>query len=346
MSAEDTNDKVPGTVPRIALDAMGGDYAPEVTVQGALEAARTLNCQILLVGDSPALEAELKKHEPGPSNLSVVPSEGKVLEDEHPIQALRSKPRASVLVANQLAKQGAADAVVSMGSTGATMASATMVLGTLPGLDRPCLGGPFLGMAPRTVVVDLGSNIDCRPGLMLGFAVMGCVFAQHYLEIPEPRVGLLSVGTEEAKGNRQIREAYPLFKESNLNFVGNVEGMDFFTDKADVIVCDGFVGNILMKFTEGLGATLASYLKTILSDKLPSEELAPLAAKVWGVNNLPKRVGGPLFGVNGTVIVGHGASGPEGVVGAIDTARRCIEIGLVENMRIELEVTETARAAA
>ena len=342
MPPESTTDKQPVAVPRIALDAMGGDYAPEATVRGALEAARTLDCHVLLVGDPPALEAELGKHGSPVPRITIVPSEGKITEDDHPAQALRSKPRASIIVANQLVKQGQADAVVSMGSTGATMASATMVLGPLPGLDRPCLGGPFLGLAPNTIVVDMGSNIDCRPSLMLGFGVMGSVFAHHYLNIKQPRVGLLSVGSEESKGNRQVREAYPLFKESNLNFVGNLEGMDFFTDKADVIVCDGFVGNVIMKFTEGLGTTLAGYLKTILSDKLPPGELGPLADKMWEVNNLAKRMGGPLFGVQAPVVIGHGASGPASVAGAIDTARKCVEIRLVENMRVELEALQTA----
>ena len=342
MSAPDTSDMEPATAPRIALDAMGGDYAPESTVRGALQAVGAVDCHVLLVGDPAALEAELAKHNGDASRISIVPSEGKITEDDHPAQALRSKPRASILVTNQLVKQGEADAVVSMGSTGATMASATMVLGTLPGLDRPCLGGPFLGVAPNTVVVDMGSNIDCRPSLMLGFGVMGCVFAHHYLKIEQPRVGLLSVGEEESKGNRQVREAFPLFKESSLNFVGNLEGMDFFTDKADVIVCDGFVGNVLMKFTEGLGTTLAGYLKDMLSGRLPPGELGDLAKQIWEVNNLPRRMGGPLFGVQAPVVIGHGASGPESVAGAIDTARKCVEIRLVENMRAELETLEAS----
>ena len=342
----DTFNRPSELLPRIAVDAMGGDYAPEATVKGALEAQHNSNCRVLLVGDLPVLEAQLRKLGGNPTSITLVPSEGKITEDEHPVQALRSKSKASIVVATQLVKQGEADALVSMGSTGATMASSAMMLGTLEGLDRPCIGGPFLGLAPKTVVVDMGSNVDCRPHLMLGFAVMGCVFAKHYLEIPNPRVGLLSLGAEESKGNRQVREAYPVFKESNLNFIGNVEGMDFFTGKADVIVCDGFVGNVLMKFTEGLGATMAGYLKKLLADKLPPEELAPLASKVWEVNNLPKTMGGPLFGVNGTVIIGHGASGPEGVAGAIDTATRCVQVGLVDNMRSELSAIQATVKAS
>ena len=321
---------------RVAVDAMGGDYAPGEIVKGALEAARTSPIEVFLVGDREEVEGELRKHYSKGLPISVVPSEGKIVEDEHPVQALRHKPKASVVVATQLLKQGKADALVSMGSTGATMASAALILGILEGLERPCIGGPFLGLAPRTVVVDMGSNVDCRPASLLGFAVMGCVFAHKFLGIQNPRVGLLSTGAEESKGNRQVQEGYQLFKQSSLNFIGNVEGMDFFTGRADVIVCDGFVGNVLMKYTEGLGATMAAYLKKVLEGKLPPDELEPLASKVWEVNNLPKKMGGPLFGVNGTVIVGHGASKAEGVAGAIGTAKRCVEINLLESMRAEL----------
>ena len=334
--AKGETDSAPVTV-RVAVDAMGGDYAPAEIVKGALQAAAGANAvELLLVGDQEQVEQELKNHSDGNSSVQLVPSEGKIVEEEHPVQALRHKPKASIVTAMGLVKQGKADAVVSMGSTGATMASATLVLGTLQGLERPCLGGPFLGLAPNTVVLDMGSNVDCRPSLLLDFAAMGSVFAHRFLNIEQPRIGLLSVGAEEAKGNKQVRDGFHLFKESNLNFVGNVEGMDFFTGKADVIVCDGFVGNVLMKFTEGLGATMAAYLSQELKGKLPPDELGPLAAKVWEVNNLPKKMGGPLFGVNGAVVIGHGASKAEGVAGAIDTARRCVELKLVEGMKAEL----------
>ena len=233
-----------------------------------------------------------------------------------------------------------------MGSTGAAMAAGALILGTMGGLERPCIGGPFLGLAPKTVLVDMGSNVDCRAPLLLGFAAMGCAFSRTLLDIENPRVGLLSVGSEEAKGNRQVHDAYQMFKESNLNFVGNVEGMDFFTDKADVIVCDGFVGNILLKYTEGLGAATAGYLRTALAGKVPSDALESLVSQVWEVSNLGKKMGGPLFGVNGTIVVGHGASEAEGVAGAIDTARRCVEMKLVESFREELSALRSEELLA
>jgi glycerol-3-phosphate acyltransferase PlsX len=170
----------------------------------------------------------------------------------------------------------------------------------------------------------------------LNFAALGSVFAHKFLGIENPRVGLLSVGAEEAKGNRQVQESFRLFQESHLNFVGNVEGMDFFTDRADVIVCDGFVGNILMKFTEGLGSALAPYLKDQLATLLPAPEVLKLVTDLWHVTNLPRTMGGPLFGVNGAVILGHGSSRADGVAGAINTAIRYVDLGLVESMRQEL----------
>ena len=336
LSADEGSRFMTEGVVRVAVDAMGGDFAPDETIEGALEAARLNPVEIILVGDREDVENVLEKRDVGGLPVRVVPSEGKIGDDEHPVQALRHKPRASVAVGIRLVKEGEADCLVSMGSTGAAMTSAASILGTLGDLERPCIGGPFLGLAPNTVVVDMGSNVDCRPHVFLDFAAMGCVFAHKFLGIERPRVGVLSVGTEESKGNRQVREAYQLFKKSDLNFVGNVEGMDLFTDKADVIVCDGFVGNILVKFTEGLGATMAAYLRKALEGKLPADDLDLLASKVWEVNNLPKKMGGPLFGVNGLVVVGHGASKAEGVAGAINTARRCVQLDLVEGMRTEL----------
>jgi glycerol-3-phosphate acyltransferase PlsX len=182
----------------------------------------------------------------------------------------------------------------------------------------------------------MGSSVDCRPALLLGFAAMGCVFAHRFLGVENPRVGLLSTGAEEAKGNRQVLEASDMFKGSGLNFVGHVEGMDFFTGKADVIVCDGFVGNILIKFTEGMGSALGGYLASQLSDLMSHEEMNRVLSELWQTTNLPRTMGGPLFGVNGAVLVGHGSSEASGMTGAINTAVQCVEWGLVESMREEL----------
>ena len=324
---------------RVAVDTMGGDFAPRETVKGAVQAARSVGAELLLVGDPGAVEAELAKHDISGLAVTVVPSEGRIGDDEHPVQAMRQKPHASVVVSTQLVKQGQADVMMSMGSTGASMASAVLILGLMDGLERPCLGGPFLGLAPNTILVDIGSNLDCRPGLLLSFAVLGAAFAHTYMGIENPRIGLLSVGAESAKGNRQVQESYNLFQESHLNFVGNVEGMDFFSNKADVIICDGFVGNILVKFTEGMGGALADFVRTRLNGSVDGGVVDQLATDLWETTNRPRTVGGgPLFGVNAPVILGHGSCRANGIEGAVRTAVRYVNVGLLDIMRQELAV--------
>ena len=325
---------------RIAVDAMGGDHAPAEIVEGALQGAKTHNVQVILVGDPPSLQSELARLEIPPESVPIAPSEGSVTEGEHPVRALRKNPRASVAVATGLVKTGNADAMVSMGSTGGAMASAALGLGLLPGVERPCVGGPFISLAPHTAILDVGSNIDCRPQQLLSFAVMGCVFVRKFLGIPNPTVGLLSVGQEEGKGNRQVQEAFPIFKESGLNFVGNVEGSDILADKTNVVVCDGFVGNVLLKFAESLGGSAAAYLQKKLQGKLPDAELQRLSQSLYDLTNRSRKTSGPLFGVNGNVIVGHGSSRSAEVAGAIEMAKLCIQLDLANSIKQELALFE------
>lgn len=324
---------------RVALDAMGGDFAPSETVKGALAALEQLDIEVLLVGDAGAVQGELDKYDLDGKAIKVVPSAGKISDEEHPMHAFRQKPEASIIVGTKLVKAGQANVLVSLGSTGASMATAALVLGMMEGLERPCIGGPFLGLAPRTVLMDLGSNVDCRPSQLLNFAALGSVFARRFLGTENPRVALLSVGSEKSKGNRQVQESYQLFEDSHLNFVGNVEGMDFFNDRADVIVCDGFVGNILIKFTEGMGTALGGYLGSLLSPYMSEDQMNSVFNDLWQTTNMPRTMGGPLFGVNGAVIVGHGSSRADGVAGAINTAVRYVEMGLLDSMRKELAET-------
>ena len=332
-----------GTGPvRVALDAMGGDHGPVETVKGAVLAAQSSNVEMILVGDPGPVEQELARHDASNLAISVVPSVDSISDDEHPIRALRTKPKASVIVATQLVKSGDADVVVSTGSTGASMASAVLTLGLMEGLERPCVGGPFLGLAPNTVLMDIGSNLDCRPGLLLSFASLGVSWAQTYMGIKNPRVALLSVGSEAAKGNKQVQESYQLFKDSNLNFVGNVEGMDFFTEKAEVIISDGFVGNILIKFTEGLGAAFAAFAKKRLGASMDEASISKFAAELVQLTNRTRTNGGPLFGVNGPVILGHGSCRADEILAAINTAVRYVQLGMVDIMRKDLAAMATA----
>lgn len=335
-----------GSVPvRVAMDAMGGDHGPVETVKGAIEAARATNAEIILVGDPGPVEEELAEHDTSGLSVSTVASEDKIGDDEHPLQAMRTKPRSSVLVATKLVKSGDADVMVSMGSTGGSMASAVLTLGLMEGLDRPCIGGPFLGLAPNTVLVDIGANIDCRPGLLLNFASLGVTWARTYMGIENPRVALLSVGSESNKGNKQVQEAYQIFQDSGMNFVGNVEGMDFFTEKAEVIIADGFVGNILIKFTEGLGRAFAAYADKRLSSSLDETTLAKFAADMVQLTTRTRTNGGPLFGIKGPVIVGHGSSRADEILAAISTAVRYVNLGMVDIMREDL-ATMNKNAAA
>ena len=316
---------------------MGGDYAPAEVVAGALAAARTGSVQIGLVGDPDVVRAELAKHDTDGLPVMAVPSEGVVLEGDSPALALRKKPKASILVSTGLVKKGLADASVTMGSTGAAMAAAAVVLGVIDGVERPALGGPILGLAPKTAIVDLGTNVDCRPAQLLSFAVIGHVFARTFWGIESPRVALLSVGAESGKGNKQVQETTALLAKSGLNFVGNVEANDLPRGAVEVAVCDGFVGNIVMKLTEGLGSAMGVHLREKFEGKLSEADMEELATDVYEVNNvLETWGGGPLLGVNGVSVVGHGRGKADSVRRAIDTARHTVEVGFVSGLNEEL----------
>ncbi len=322
---------------KVAVDAMGGDLAPGEIVSGAVEAAAQGGAAVLLVGDPEPVQQELARHRIEGLPIAVVPSEGVVREGESPVQVMREKPRASIIVATGLVKGGKADAVVSMGSTGATMAASAFLLGMMEGIERPALGGPIIGLAPNTVILDLGSNLDCRPSQLLSFATLGATFARVYLDIAEPRVALLSVGAEEGKGNRQSKETYELLKASRLNFVGNVEGSDLPRGAADVVVCDGFVGNVVMKLTESLGAALSTLVARRLEGLLDADKVDSLSQDVYRLlNGAEQSGGGPLFGVRGISIVGHGGAKAAAVAQAIATARHAVESDLLGKMEADL----------
>ncbi|MBI4202560.1 MAG: phosphate acyltransferase PlsX, partial [Chloroflexi bacterium] len=319
---------------------MGGDYGPSEVVPGAVQAARDLGVRVLLVGDEGPVSQALSRYaQDGLAGLpvEVIPSQGVIEETDHPLQAMRDKPYASVLEAAKLVKGGKAQAMVSMGSTGASMASAALIFGMLEGVERPALGGPILAPLSNAVILDLGSNVDCRPVQLLGFGAIGAAFAQRVQGVTNPRIGILSVGAEEGKGNRQVKEAYQLFKQSRLNFVGNMEGTDIFQDKADVIVCDGFVGNILLKFAEGLGMAVALRFASAATDGLPPQAMQKLGAELSAITNVVELGGGgPLFGVNGIAVVGHGRSKAPSIASAIALAKRAVDFGLVDAMKQEL----------
>ena len=316
---------------------MGGDFAPGEIVAGAVQAARTGGVHVLLVGDPEQVQSELAKHDAERLPIKAVPSEGVVQEGEPPAQSLRHKPRSSILVATGAVKQGHADACVSMGSTGAAMAAAAVVLGMIDGVDRPALGGPVIGLAPRTIIIDIGANVDCPPEQLLSFGVIGDVFARQLWGVDRPRVGILSVGAESGKGNRQVREASELIAKTGLNFIGNVEAYDLPQNKVDVVVCDGFVGNVVMKLAEGLGDALSDRLRGRFENKIPGTGLEELLREVYEVS-APAEThgGGPLFGVNGVSVVGHGRARADAVERAIGTAKLTVETGFISKVNGEL----------
>ena len=316
---------------------MGGDHAPAEIVKGAVRAARRGGVHVTLVGDPERVEAELSRHDAAGLPIGVAPSQGVITEGESPVVAARRKPRASILVSTGLVKEGMADACVTMGSTGAAMAAGAVLLGMIDGMERPALGGPIVGLAPKTVVVDLGTSVDCRPAQMLGFAKIGSVFARQFWGVQRPRVALLSVGAEAGKGNRQTRETAELLSKSGLNFVGNVEANELPAGAVDVAVCDGFVGNIVLKLTEGLGKGMSDHLRSRLRGRLPDTEVEELARDVYELSNVAETVGGgPLFGVNGVSVVGHGRARAGAVERAIGMAKLAVETGFVAKLNEEL----------
>jgi len=322
---------------KIAIDAMGGDYAPEEIVKGAVMGAREHGVDVILVGPKERIEAELAKCDASSVNVEIVDTPEYLIEGEHPAYALREKRNASILVATKLVKEGKADAVIGAGPTGGVVASALQALGTIEGIARPMIGGVFLGFAPSTLLMDLGGNIDCRPDQLIDFAIVGSVVAQKMYNIENPTVALLSVGAEEGKGNEVVRESFSLFQQSGLNFIGNVEGHDILSDRANVIVCDGFVGNIIIKFAEALGKTAARWLENRLAGKLPESELKETVAELVQSTNTADAIGGgPLFAVDGIACVSHGRSKAGEIAKTMGQAKLAIENDLVGTLKTEL----------
>jgi glycerol-3-phosphate acyltransferase PlsX len=327
-----------GKALKIAVDIMGGDYAPDEIVKGALQAAKDLGVEIILVGTRPALEASVPMFESAGLPINQVEATEIIKDGEEPAFAVMRKPNSSVAMAAKLVKSGDADAMVSAGSTGAVMVAALQHVGALPGIERPMVGGPFLGLAPKTVTLDLGANVGCQPYHLVEFAVAGTVYARTFMGIDNPTVGLLNVGSEGGKGNAQAKEAFGMLKNSGLNFIGNVEGHDIPAGKANVVVCDGFVGNILVKFCEGLGRGVSNWLGSELKDGLNKTDLDKLTSKLYGLMSPGMAMGGgPMWGVDGVVGIAHGSSKAHQIAGTINQVKIAVESGFVDQLKTELK---------
>jgi glycerol-3-phosphate acyltransferase PlsX len=328
----------------IAVDAMGGDNAPRTIVEGSVLAAREFRIPLVLVGDKRLLEEELARHEVSDLPITIRHASQVVAMDEPPSQTLRRKKDSSIRVAMQLVKSGEAHALFTAGNTGAAVAAATVLLRPLKGILRPAIAAVFPTLSGRSILIDVGANVDCKAVQLFQFGIMGSVYAKYILGTMKPKVGLLSIGEEEGKGNEAILEAYQMFKRSSLHFIGNVEGREVFTGKADVIVCDGFAGNVALKICEGLVEFYETGLRSLFTDRLRGR-LA--AAFVRGdLRRLRKNTdyaevgGAPLLGINGICIIGHGSSTPKAVKNAIHLAQRFVDHHVNTHIQDDIELNQ------
>ncbi len=318
---------------RVALDAMGGDNAPGEIVLGAVQAAREYSMGVYLVGREDAIRAELAKHDTQGLDLPIVQTDEVIEMDEHPASAVRRKRNASMTLALQLVRDGSALGAVSAGNSGAMMAASLFTLKRIEGVDRPALGGIFPTTNGVSLVIDIGANTDCKPEYLQQFALMGSIYMERIFSVSSPRVGLLSNGEEETKGNEQVQQAHQLLKANaetlGINFIGNVEGRDIPAGGADVVVCDGFVGNVVLKLSEGLAETLLGMLRTQMTSSLPSKlaaaVLRPGLRKVYRRMDYAEYGGVPLLGINGSAIVSHGRSNAKAIKNALRVARQTAE---------------------
>jgi phosphate acyltransferase len=331
---------------KIAVDAMGGDHGPAVVVEGAIAAVREFGASVILVGDRDAVEGEVRRLGAESLGLEVRHASEVVGMAESPSLALRRKRDSSLRVAAELVRDGKASAFISAGNTGAALAISMFVIGVLRGIDRPAIAAVLPSLRGFTVLIDAGANVTPKAWHLFQFAIMGHVYARDILGLERPRVGLLSVGEEEGKGNDLTRETYDLLKESRLNFIGNIEGRDVYNGSCDVIVTDGFTGNVALKISESLAEMVGAMIKEELTRDLRSKMGAALAVPAFG--RFRKRVdytemgGAPLLGIDGAAIICHGASPVKAIKNAVRVAAEWAKAGLNEHIKAALEA-EIAR---
>ncbi|HQY52167.1 MAG TPA: phosphate acyltransferase PlsX [Ignavibacteria bacterium] len=333
---------------KIAVDAMGGDFAPLNDVSGAIIAAeeKSETLEIILVGKEKLIQDELLKHKVSLKNISIVNAEEIVTMKDSPVESLKSKPDSSISVGLDLVKQKKADGFISAGNTGAVMTASILKLGRIKGVGRPTIGSLFPTDKGKTMVFDVGASVDCKAVHLLEFAVMGSIFMKNIHKIDKPSIGLLSVGEEKSKGDTLTIEAYELLEKSNLNFIGNVEGRDVLRGKADIIVCDGFVGNVILKFAESILDVMKSKFKTyaekgffhklwvgMMYGTLKNVVLKDFDYQEYG--------GVPLLGVDGVSIIGHGKSSPIAIKNMIYKAEEMVRSEVNEKIRKELSIDKS-----
>lgn len=331
---------------KIALDAMGGDFAPLNEIKGAVLAFKdnkNIDLEIVFVGKTDIIESTLKSQNIDNLKYSIHHAEDVVAMHDDPTEVIKKKRKSSLYVGMELLKNKEVDAFVSAGNTGAMMSTATILLGRIQGVSRPTIGTyfPTVGKS-QVLILDVGATVDSKSRFLFEYGVMGDIYTKIHHGIEKPRIGLLNVGEEKSKGTEVVKETYKLLEESNLNFIGNVEGRDIFQAKADVIVCDGFTGNIVLKFAESMFSMLKSVMKEYASESLINKIklglMKPTLKEVLSDLDYQKYGGVPLLGVNGAVIIGHGSSGPLALSNMINEAIRIVNKNLIT--RIEKAIGE------
>ncbi len=327
---------------KIAVDAMGGDNAPHAVVAGAIEAAAEYGVSIILVGIEQTVQKELDKYPQAQTLPLEIRNATEVVDMlDSPATVFRRKKNSSIRVANDLVKSGEAVAVVSAGHSGAAMTTSLFVLGPIEGVERPAIATFMPSIKGTSIILDMGANVDCKPNHLLQFAVMGDVYAKYLLKIPNPRVGLLSIGEEETKGNELTKEAFKLLTETSLNFIGNVEGRDVMSGNADVIVCDGFVGNVVLKVSESVVEAIGLYIREGIGKSL-LRKLGYLLMRP-AFDSFKRRVdyaeygGAPLVGINGISIIGHGRSSARAIKNAIRVAAELAKSEVNKHLHEDIE---------
>jgi phosphate acyltransferase len=328
---------------KIVVDAMGGDHAPEAIVEGAVLAAREYETPIILTGLSQEIQTVLDKHDPDHTlPIEIVHADEIVYMHDSPGKVLRSKRKSSMKIGLDLVKQGECAAFVSAGNTGAVLAYSTVILRPVKGIDRPAIAIQLPTLKGASILLDAGANVDCKSTQLFQFGIMGHVFAEYILEKENPSVGLLSIGEEDGKGNEIVKDTFQMLKKSHINFIGNVEGKEVYRGNADVIVCDGFTGNVALKISESLAEMIGTNLKLMFQNNWISK-LGYLLLKPQLVQ-FKKRVdhsetgGAPLLGVNGVVIIAHGSSSPKAIKNAIHRAYELSDKNIIEHIKEDIEL--------
>ncbi|MDF2612497.1 MAG: plsX [Clostridia bacterium] len=322
---------------KIAVDVMGGDHAPDEIIKGCVRAAKEIDCTLVLVGREESIKEKLSVYTYDQSKIEIIHADEVITMEDSPVVAIRQKKQSSMVVGLKLLKDKQVDGFISAGSTGALLTGATLIVGRIPGVERPALAPIIPTKTGYSLLIDCGANVDAKPSYLNQFAIMGTVYMKHCLGISNPKVGLINIGTEEEKGNQLTKEAYKLLdQELNINFYGNIEARDISEGKVDILVCDGFVGNIVLKFMEGFGKWILHMLKVEFMRNIKTKFAALLLKKgIYSLKdkfNYSTKGGAPFLGVNGLVVKTHGSSKEQEIYSTILQTEGFVKNQLVEKI--------------